>query len=458
VANQSRPLPHAVDPDRLRSELDLAMERYMAQTISTVSQVANTTQDRHIRQVCLYWKIRALDNYLQILSVEDPRLAFIQEWFGVVRIRQYLTEAPGSTLFGPDQPKIVALVKGIETDIVALGRRAFPPGAIEDAQDDIEEAANQYRAQGAFDPQPLLAPQQQGHILAILALPLAPVAGGMSDAARAINRFTDAARDFSLVVHHLPERTRWQSEVLLLEMEATGPVPALTREMGLFEKELRDAAASVLSLPQATRLEFEKTMSALDKTQPQLQATLTQAAAVAQQTQAAAETTRQGLLEFRQTAQTVGTVSDQLTQTAQAVSATAVEVRGLLADYGQMLGAKALQPTSSPSLSGAPPASAPAGAAPPAPAADIQDYRAAAESIRAAAKEIRSVLSDLQQPIPPHSGIHQVAGEFRDVLDTSFWRGVLLAVVVFALALLYRWLVRAVPGLRPRPEPPGPKG
>ena len=89
---------------------------------------------------------------------------------------------------------------------------------------------------------------------------------------------------------------------------------------------------------------------------------------------------------------------------------------------------------------------------------DVQDYREAADSIGSAAKEVRSVLGDLQQPISPRAGIREVVGEFRSLVDYIFWRGVLLALAVFLLALVYRWLVRAMPALRDRPTPPGRKG
>jgi hypothetical protein len=455
LTTQSRGLPQAIDPLLLRSELHLAMDRSMAKIVGTASQIAADTQDRRIRELCLYWKIRSLDNYLDIVKEDDPRLAFLHEWFSVVRLRQYLTEGAGKDSFGPDQAKAVAMAKGIEEDILALGRRAFSPAAIEAAQDDIEASAIQYRSQGPFDPQALPPPEAEGDLLAILKLPLIPLTSlqGVNNTAEAINRFTDTVQDFTAVIQHLPERTRWQSELLLLEMEATGPAAVLVRQLDSFEKEMREVFASVKTLPQEVRAEFEKSLDALEKAHPQLQATLKEARATVEQAQQTVVAARQGIVDFRQTAETAGKASDQFTQTAKAFDAAAMEVRGLLTEYRQWTGTKesqvaaeagASQPvgTAAPSATREAPAEA-ADEEPPQKSPDIQDYRAAADSIATAAKELRSTLGELKQPLPPQSSIHEMAGEALGVIDSLFWRGVTLVAVIFALALAYRWLGRA---------------
>jgi hypothetical protein len=402
-----------VDPVRLRVELRLAMERSLAQVISASSQISATAQDQRVRQTCLYWKIRSLDTYLSIVSESDSRVAFMQEWFNAVRQRQQFTEGTGKAVFGPDQPKVVALARGIEEDIKALGRRNFAPGTIDAAQPEIEKAADQYRATAPFEPTPLLMPEAIGNVSSILKLPSMPGGlEGVADAAAAINRFTDTSQNVALVLQHLPERTRWQSEVLLQELDATGPVPTLVRE-------LHEGVSSIKSLPQETRAEFEKSLDAMDKSHPQLRATLAEARGVAEQTSSAAE---------------------QATQAAKAFGALATEARGLLADYRQMLESEGA--SAGPSGN---PATRPAGdSSPP----NVRDYRITAESAGTAAKEVRSLLRDLQQPVPADAGVHQVAAEFRGLIDYAFWRAVMMIAIVLGLVLAFRGLAWRFPMFR----------
>jgi hypothetical protein len=233
-------LSQVVNPIQLQSELRLQLDNHLAEVTGTATEIAATVQDRRVRENCLRWKMRTYDIYLNILSEPDPRIAFIHEWTNTVALRQYLTTREGKELFGEQQPQAVALAKKMEEDVVALGRKYFPPAAIDNAKDDIEEVAIHYTYKVPFGAQapPVIEPKQDMQTL--LGLPLLPVRvlEGASSTPKAIGEFTQTTKDFAAVVQHLPEMTRWQAELLLLETETSGPMAALAREMDHLEKML----------------------------------------------------------------------------------------------------------------------------------------------------------------------------------------------------------------------------
>lgn len=247
-------LSNVVDPVGLQRELRLQMDNHLSEVIGTATEIAAAVQDRQVWENCLRWKMRTYDAYLGILSESDPRMAFVHEWANAVELRLYVTSGEGKEIFGGRQSQAVALAKKMEDDMVTLGRKYFPPGAIDAAKDDIEEVANGVTRKvpfGAQTPSPVVEPR--GDVLTLLALPLLPVKAleSASSTPRAIADFTDTVRDFAAVVQHLPEQTRWQAELLLLEMESTGPMAALTREMDHLEKMQGEAADELHGLANA---------------------------------------------------------------------------------------------------------------------------------------------------------------------------------------------------------------
>lgn len=418
-------LAKVIDPAQLQSELHLLMDSHLADAVGTATEISTDVQDRRIREKCLRWKMRSHDVYVSIISEEDPRKAFIYAWVSAVHLRQYLTTGSGKDSFGACQDMAVSLAKKVESDLLELGRKHFSAQAIRAAQPEIENVASRYSSLASLDAKlPILSTQDaEADVLAILKLPLLPVTtleGAATSTPRAIERFTDATRDFAAIVQHLPETTRWQTELVLLEMETSGPMAALSKEVDRFEKMLNSTTAAVKSLPQDVRQEFDKALASLEKMQPQFKANLADAKTVAEQMRQAVDKAADAVKEGRSTAEAASKTADQFTAAAKALQAAAGEVRQLLADYDKL---RQPRPDEKPS-------------------AGVADYHAAADSFAAAAREIRTLLDELQHPKGKQVAVGQIADEFRGLADYVLWRAIALAGVIFVLAVAYRILFR----------------
>ena len=423
VSAKSPELVQAVDPIELQNQLRHHLDRHLAEWLGTASEIAANTKDRLVRENCLRLKMRSHDVYLTVLSKEDPREAFLYAWITVAHLRQHLTADTDKSMFGEGQAQALALAQRMEAELIELGKAHFPPEAIEAARDEIEEAARRFARRVPFGTRPAPVPAQEDDVIAILRLPLLPVSviEGASSTPQAIGRFTDTAQDFATVVQHLPEYTRWQMELLLLEAESSGPVVAIVQKLDDMEKAFRDAADVIGSTPKQVRVEFEKSLEAVEKTHSQIKETVTDVRASVEQAKETAETVSRAMREFEASAQTAGKAADQFTRSAQAFEVATVEVRGLLVDYEKMRADK--DPNAPPS-------------------AGADDYRAMADSITEAASEVRVLLAELQQPSATETSLGQAAREFRGLVDYTFWRVVALLVIIFVLALGYHWMGR----------------
>lgn len=391
-------LSQAIDPLRLKAELQAFVDRAFSDIVATASDIAAGTKNRKVRENTLKWKIRTHSACQAYLLEEDPRVGFVSAWTGAVQLRKYLTEGEGKDIFGKQQRSAVATARKIEAAAVVLGRRHFPSEAIEAARDDIERLAEKYAASAPFVSEEITVHKSQSEDLGrVLGIPLLPVTAleGVGGTPRAIDRFTDTAREFENTVQYLPQRMRWEMELLLLEMESLGAVDTALREFKEFTESIRAMNELADKLPGKVRAEFEKSLSAIEEAQPKFQATLAEAS---------------------ETVERAKGVAEQLAAAAQAWQATAGETRLLLADW------KALKQETDDDEDGP----------------TVQDYTELAKEANAAAAEVRALLADLDKPPAEAGRIRQASAGLDAVINKVFWRAVVLVLLIFALAVFYR--------------------
>lgn len=397
ISSTGGKLEGALDPAQLRLQLWRVLDQAFIETVSTASEIASATKDRRVRENTLRWKIRVHDAMQAIRLESDPRMAFLRSWIWAVQARTYLTEGKWSGMFGDYQSKAIRVVTNIEDEIVALGERSFSHESIEAAMDDIAEMGKQDTADpvnGTVPKKSIFSFKERGDLGKILTIPLLPMGGlqGVADTPQAIQQFTHTARDFSTTVHHLPERTRWQLELLMLELESLESVQTTLAEMEKLNKSMDAISQTAERLPSEVRSEFEKSLKALEKSQPQLQATL----------------------------QDADKTLAQMTMAAQAWQTTAAEIKAVLNELHKDDPQEQAEPQEKTS---------------------IADYTVMAERIEAAAQEVRQLLADLNQPAVEGGQASQATVRIRELVDLLFWRVIVLVLIILVALLGYRLIV-----------------
>jgi hypothetical protein len=233
---------------------------------------------------------------------------------------------------------------------------------------------------------------------------------------------------------------RWQLEMLLLEMESSGPVAAIIQQVQNMEKRIQDLIVLFKTMPVDMRKEFEKSIEATEKSLPEFRATLKEARTVAEKTNTAIENVNKTTRQAQETA-------SQFTTTAKAFETAVLEVRNLMAEYRQWQNPKepnVLSKSNSTETKHSARTQAYRDTLPEEEksGSTAKDYELMAGSIKEAAQEIRILVNDLQQPVAEEGTLIKVAGEFQHLIRTIFGYAVALVSIVFVFALSYRIATR----------------
>ena len=244
---------------------------------------------------------------------------------------------------------------------------------------------------------------------------------GISGMPDAVDRFTLTAYGFSRVVENAPEQVRWQLELLLLEMEATGFLGKLYERMDRLQDWAETLTKTVDDLPSNAGAELERTIASAEKSQAEFRATLSEARKVAAETHEAILQVRQSLSDARELTPTVQEAAREITRTGQAWGEAATQVRGVLADWDAMGSDE--EEVKDPNQ--------PSGAA---------EYTEMAKQIQSAATEVRSLLADLRSPHAEKSDLQRTVSRAQSLMDRLFIWAIVLALTIFALSVIARRL------------------
>lgn len=409
LQNESVSLGESLD----ESLLTLGTARLLAETyvnmVTVTGEAARVTEETSVREGSIRWRIMTAGRLDRIRALPDPRLRYAALWTLAVQMRIAFTEGEDSTRFGDQQYRYQDFARACEKNVVELGYRVFPDAVIEQVAPEIEKVAKTGGVAGWFAPE--AAAPQRGALTELLSVPLSPISGmqGVGDTPAAINRFTDTARDMTRVVENLPERTRWQIELMLLEAEQQGAVAAAIREMAETRKAVEHATTQ---FPEQMRLLLAD--PALAEQLERIQRAIESAGGTSRQF---SETIR----EFRQAVADVRQTLLETQQSSVAVQRAAAELR---------LTTETIREDES--------ATRPAK-----PEKDkfrVTDVGPAAERVESAAAEVRKVIADLraQGEIP---ALDMGTRQAERLVTMITWSGVILILVAFlaGVGLIIFW-------------------
>lgn len=391
--------------------------------------------DNRVRRHVLEWKIFGLRLMRNALKKDEPIAALLDAWALAVQMRQY-NEHEADELSADARPILLEASNRTVAEIEKVVRRILNDADFESAREQIYGFATKHPVSGGYStlaPEPPSLSAARIPILGpLLRIPMAPfrTAEGIDRGAQAIYEFTKVAMRFTDVVEGLPEESTWQMQLLLLDLSENEVVQSLLASSEQVSESTRkfvetsDRLADTLeTMPQSVRRETQGLLDELTQRQAELQATLDKIEASAKAIDTAVNRVRETTPEVTQAVQSTADAGQKLAEAAGAIQNMVTSFR------------------STPESGQAPPATRPAGPDEPARSFDIREYDAAAQSVADAARELQTLtgkVTDLDERLTTH--ITRAAGEADAVAAKLVWRLAALAVFVFALALVYRWL------------------
>ncbi len=422
----------------LVSALEDFEEYFDAVVADAASEIEWQAPDREMRKAAVLWKVRMTTECRVATNQPDPAAALIDTWTLCTRMRAYMADGLGKDLFGELQPIAVDAARQLEDRIAHIAETYLPADKFVAAREAVEGYAMEHPIGGVFDRKraPRMSKEKEGQtLLEMMMTPLEPF--------RAIgqfNRGADSLRDMSLtadrfadIVEDLPSSVRWQTQLLLMNLEEAEAIRSTLNSMETFSQSTRRIADTAEALPKELREEASAWLDEVEARQGTVQETLSEA----RETAASIE---RSVGRVDEIAQRVDRTVNESSEVAGAWRQTAEAVRLAVAEMNRLKGEDAQEVDGDGESGGF----------------DVRQYGQTAGEIQSAATELRQLVGDIHalagSPVLPQSvatidaRAQATLGDamlgLRGVVDHLAWRLGQLALLVFVLAVVYRWTGR----------------
>ncbi len=412
-----------IDPERLLNDLYGFADMFEASISSATSELAAQSRERRIRQFAILWRIRVVTSIQNAVLDPDPRFGFLSCWAIVVQIRDSLRSIPEDDEFEIARVLLLPEVLELEERLMTMVLEYVDQETVDRARPDIEEYAARHPLQARFSAEsifyePTERMRRSEGINEILEAPMAPFRGlqGVGDTADAIDRVAMVAARIAEIAQNLPMRSRWQTELLLLELETMTSVVDFRAHLDTVTETFTQLVERVDVLPEDLREQLEIALDNSTEAQREVQQTLSDANALVARTQETIAATQETLAQATVTAEELQVTGATWERTAEVAKQLIEELRAWGEDR------KDRRPF------------------------DIVELRMAAENLTSAVQEARALLVEAQAPLADDSAAREILIE----VDESMARMVnsltirLAGVVVlgFVLMVVYRLMFR----------------
>ena len=399
----------AVTLDELRMGLLEFSSMFGMLVTDAADRISTTTAEPKIRRLALLWKIRMPPMAQLAANDPNPRTGYVEMLTVAVSQRQYFEDGAGSTLFGSQQAIALEAAKEIEESAVRGGSLFLPPAKLEELHAEVEQLAKEHPMRGEFLRESIQAglvkAEKGGAFDDIIGIPMAPfrAIAGVESGAQAIHEFNATAAQFTDIVDQLPQRLRWQMELLSYDLQEQGGV----LEQSLQSLQVVAQSADRLSLA-AERLPDDAREALLN---------------ASAELEARSATLKALLAEYRGAMTDTGTTAASLGPLIEALSRTSEQLNQAGTAWGGLI-AELNKPN--------PPL--PPGTPPPRPF-DILDYEKTAIAISTTARDVREAVDDLR---------NSRAVIIEELADRVLRNGIILIAVALVAALAYRFIASRI--------------
>jgi len=414
------------DATSKRIDVELVARDVINEVQVTARRVSNQSDDRELRRTMVKWQANTLDYCQRAMRRPDPRLAFVDIWTLVELTRAYVESGPGGTLVGDQRPVILG---GLDRMTAKLKRRALRFLSAEQLAH-IEIAIQAYAAKVVGDdPEIAHAPRATGSdaglASVILAVPegIFSLGGGVKDTAVSVSEVAAAAQQGVEVVGSLPQRARWQTELLLFSLEENESVVRLMDDISRASEATAKVGSTVESLPEKLEQTTIRVVEELEKTQPEFQKTLKEGRGIVDGANAAIDKVDPILTKVQENGKWIESAAGRATEAGTAWQG-AFEQLNILAGSEDPKPAEPVEPF------------------------DFKDVVTTAEHATKTAESVRAAVEDLRAVVEGDAATRHVAtieASTSAAIDRIARSAILVILTFFGALLAYRVVLIWVP-------------
>lgn len=432
---------HELQQEQLRQQLLAFGDRYSAVVQGAADDILGLCDSVEIRKGTVLWKARAIPAMQSALLNSDPLVALIDGWTFCVQVVTYFE---GDDRFGQWQPIAIDAARYTVSEMREIAAQVLSAEQLEMMEDEVNEFAQAYPMSGQFARRvrlPSMALAEETADFRNILNGLWPFQLTSIDAgAQAISEVAGVGEQFVRVARSTPERSRWELQLLLYDLEANPTLRRVVDSFTQFTESSDKIARSIEALPDQLTAQINE----LEASQPQFQATL--------------DKTREAAAEIRGAMEQSNRLAASLQQTAAGLTTAGQAWGGTFGVIdGWVQGAEEDGPAQTSPVDDPVPASPEDDPAQTSPEGergfDILEYEATARAVTEAGTELRALLADTRSLAGSDDVTRQVdhtlgqsEGSLKRVVDHVFWRAIqLLGAIVFVVVAL-RLLRRKVVG------------
>lgn len=424
--------------EELRDKLDQYQDLFETLVRRACDEILARDNSRRFKRLTLYWQMRILPMSRNALDQDNPVGSLLDLATLCIRQRQYLERGEGAALFGPHQEVAVQAAAAAVEEIERIAAIVFPPKRLEEARSQMTALAEEYPLRGEFSGSVVRvseARREDSMVQSFLSIPMAPFRwlGGVDHTAQAIKGFTVVAARLTEVVDGLAADARLHAQLLLLEAEDLEAIRSSVDSVARLAESSERLARVAETLPENVRRELGIAFEDLESKQAEARMTIR---------------------ETRELAERIDSAAQSLASAADAIGAMVAGFRSGTPGVNEGTPVAGLRSAPGGGIEGdgGDVRSKPAGES----GFAIQDYTRMGESVEAAAKELRGLAGEIDT-VARSEGLRARLDELDARLnilladtetraaaatDHAVWRLLQLALVVFVLAVVYRWLGR----------------
>jgi len=443
VAPEYQKVNASLSPEAARMALNAYNDTVESVINDMFITLNNLDLDLTQRKAALFMRSRIISQVHKTTRDPNPLKALVDTWSYAARLRVFLEEGDAKNAFGPGQQTAVEAAVDLNQRIELFAQEALGSKHFPEIQKRIQEFNRKYPMTGAFavpPESPYFAVDQstKSALSYITDIPMAPVrtigglvpgAGSIGDLAATADRFTD-------VMQGLPEETRIQLKLLMMDLEENDLLTSAVRNFQEVASSSSRMVEVAEDLPERISRETRSVLADVEARQPAFSVLLNDMQGALAEAKSASQSADQ-------TIQSATQMARAWQATADSVGAATREIRAL---------AQPEETPAEPGEEGKP--------------FDINEYTQAAASVTSTALEVRRLIGDLQEfgsstvLTERVDQINRQADQLLDrsadragnLIDRAFTRAIYLAVIVFVLAILYRVLANRFIG---KPQRPG---
>jgi len=241
--------------EELREETLAYLDAFSAIVNRGADLITEASANPRVKKRALLWKVRMIPQVQDAALLDDPRQAYAAVIALTIAQRIYLTEGDGRSIFAEYQSYAIEAAREAEERARAIGPAFLQQRDLERLSREAEALVRKRPISGAefLVPAPWISrlDPKQATFDWLLQVPMVPFRAltGVSDGAAAIRDFNDTALRFASVIESVPEQSRWQTELLLFDLENRDSVKRSLDALESLQKSAQVASASLDRLP-----------------------------------------------------------------------------------------------------------------------------------------------------------------------------------------------------------------